>query len=38
MFLYPLKIQPAMHTLGMIKYSQFCDSARQEPASHKNVN
>ena len=32
--LYALKVQSAMHTVGMLKYSQFCDSARLESAGH----
>ena len=34
MVLYPLKAQSVRHILGMFKYFQFCDPARQESAGH----
>ena len=34
LFLYPIKIHSAFHVLGMLKYSQFCDPARQKLADH----
>ena len=35
--LYPLKVHSVSHTLGMLKYFTFCDSARQELTGHLRV-
>ena len=34
LFLYPLKVHYATHTLEIFKYSQFCDPARQDLIGH----